>query len=162
MSARFGEEILARAEALAAFTERPGMLARSYLTPQHRQAGEQIRAWMRAAGMEADFDALGNVVGRYAGTAPDAPAVVTGSHMDTVVDAGKYDGLFGILAPIACVAALHRESRRLAFPIEVCTGCLVTYPPPHRTWPRTATTTSARKATTRTPLPTRICPAPSG
>lgn len=119
MSASFGDEILARAETLAAFTERPGMLARSYLTPQHRLAGEQIRAWMRAAGMEADFDALGNVVGRYAGTHPDAPAVVTGSHMDTVVDAGKYDGLFGILAPIACIAALHREGRRLAFPIEV-------------------------------------------
>jgi allantoate deiminase len=115
----FGDEILARAEILAAFTERDGMLARSYLTPQHRQAGEQVRAWMRAAGMEADFDALGNVVGRYAGTRPDAPAVVTGSHMDTVVDAGKYDGIFGILAPIACVAELHRAGRRLEHPIEV-------------------------------------------
>jgi allantoate deiminase len=119
MSARFGQEILARAEVLAAFTERPGMLARSYLTPQHRQAGEAIRGWMREAGMEADFDALGNVVGRYAGTVPDAPAVVTGSHMDTVVDAGKYDGIFGILAPIACVQALHRAGKRLPFPIDV-------------------------------------------
>ncbi len=116
---RFGPAILAQAEALASLTERPGMLARSYLTPQHRRAGERIRAWMREAGMQADFDALGNVVGRYAGSKAGAPTVMTGSHMDTVVNAGKYDGIFGVLAPIACVAELHREGRRLAFPIEV-------------------------------------------
>ena len=116
---RFGAEIIARAEELAAITERPGMLARSYLTPEHRQAGERIRAWMREAGMNAEFDALGNVAGRYEGTQAGAAAVLTGSHMDTVIDAGKYDGLFGILAPIACVAAMYREGRRLPFPIEI-------------------------------------------
>jgi len=116
---RFGPAILERADALAAITERPGMLARSYLTPQHRQAGERIRGWMREAGMQAEFDALGNVVGRYEGTNPRAPAVLTGSHMDTVVDAGKYDGLFGVLAPIACVADLHARGKRLPFPLEV-------------------------------------------
>jgi allantoate deiminase len=116
---RFGPSILARAEELSAFTERPGMLARSYLTPQHRQAGDRIRAWMREAGMQAEFDALGNVVGRYEGSRPGAPAILTGSHMDSVVDAGKYDGLFGVLSPIACVAELNRQGRRLAFPIEV-------------------------------------------
>ena len=116
---RFGHEIMARAETLGAITERPGMLARSYLTPEHRRAGEQIRAWMREAGMHADFDALGNVVGRYEGSDPGAPVVLTGSHMDTVIDAGKYDGMFGVLAPVACVAELHRQGRRLPFPIEV-------------------------------------------
>jgi allantoate deiminase len=116
---RFGTTIIERAEIMSAITEREGMLARSYLTPQHRRAGEQIRAWMREAGMQADFDALGNVVGRYAGTDAGAPMILTGSHMDTVIDAGKYDGMFGVLAPIACVAELHRQGRRLAFPIEV-------------------------------------------
>jgi hydantoinase/carbamoylase family amidase len=115
----FGPTILARAEVLAAISEQPGMLARSYLTPQHREAGEHIIAWMREAGMRADFDALGNVVGRYEGLVPRAPAVLTGSHMDTVIDAGKYDGLLGVLAPIACVAEMHRQGTRLAFPIEV-------------------------------------------
>lgn len=116
---RFGPRILEQAEILGAITERPGMVARSYLTPQHREAGDHIRAWMREAGMQADYDALGNVVGRYPGARPGAPAVLTGSHMDSVIDAGKYDGLFGILAPIACVAELHRTGRRLPFPIEV-------------------------------------------
>ena len=114
-----GETIVAQAQELGAISERPGMLVRSYLTPQHREAGERIRDWMRQAGMRADFDALGNVVGRYEGNEPGAPAILSGSHMDTVVDAGKYDGIFGVLAPIACVAELHRRGERLRFPVEI-------------------------------------------
>ena len=114
-----GGEILARADVLAAITEREGMIARSFLTPQHRAAGEKIRGWMREAGMDADFDALGNVVGRYAGSDPAAPWILTGSHMDTVVDAGRYDGLFGVLSAIACVGVLHARGLRLRHGIEV-------------------------------------------
>jgi hydantoinase/carbamoylase family amidase len=116
---RFGPQILSRCDELAALSEEPGRLTRTYLTPQHRAAGELIAGWMREAGMEARFDALGNVVGRYAAAAPDAPVVVTGSHMDTVVDAGRYDGIFGIVAPIACVADLHARGRRLPYTLEV-------------------------------------------
>jgi hydantoinase/carbamoylase family amidase len=116
---RFGPQILSRCDELAALSEEPGRLTRTYLTPQHRAAGELIAGWMREAGMEARFDALGNVVGRYAAAAPDAPVVVTGSHMDTVVDAGRYDGIFGIVAPIACVADLHARGCRLPYTLEV-------------------------------------------
>ncbi len=116
---RFGPQILSRCDELAALSEEPGRLTRTYLTPQHRAAGELIAGWMREAGMEARFDALGNVVGRYAAAAPVAPVVVTGSHMDTVVDAGRYDGIFGIVAPIACVADLHARGRRLPYTLEV-------------------------------------------
>ena len=56
--------------------------------------------------MDAGYDALGNVVGRYLADAPGAPVVMTGSHMDSVRDAGRYDGLFGILTAIACVRDL--------------------------------------------------------
>src|SRR5260221_7369443 len=97
---RFGPAILARADTLASITERPGMLVRSYLTPQHRQAGEQIRAWMREVGMSAEFDALGNVVGRYEGSNADAPTVMTGSHLDTGVNPGQYYRLLGVLASL--------------------------------------------------------------
>ncbi|QJR15894.1 allantoate amidohydrolase [Usitatibacter palustris] len=115
----FGERILERAECLAAFTEDEGRLTRTYLTPMHRKAGEQIAAWMREAGMQASFDALGNVVGRYEGATADAPVVLTGSHMDTVVDAGRYDGVFGILTAIECVADLAKRGKRLPFAFEV-------------------------------------------
>ena len=116
---QFGEAILEQAEILGAITEEPGRLTRTYLTPQHREAGERILGWMREAGMEAGFDALGNVVGRYAAADPDAPVLLTGSHMDSVVDAGRYDGLFGVLSPIACVKALHAQGRRLPYTFEV-------------------------------------------
>ena len=115
----FGDEILRQAHVLGAITEEPGRLTRTYLTRQHREAGEHIAGWMREAGMEAHFDALGNVVGRYAAERPDAPVLLTGSHMDSVVDAGRYDGLFGVLSPIACVKALHAQGRRLPYTFEI-------------------------------------------
>ncbi len=116
---RFGDAILARHDELAAITEEEGRLTRTYLTAKHREAGERIIGWMREAGMTAAFDAMGNVVGRYEGAAADAPVLVTGSHMDTVVDAGRYDGSFGILSPIACVADLHARGKRLPHALEV-------------------------------------------
>ncbi|APV50221.1 allantoate amidohydrolase [Betaproteobacteria bacterium GR16-43] len=120
---KFGKRILEQADRLAEFTEDEGRLTRTYLTPKHREAGEQIAAWMREAGMEAGFDALGNVVGRYAGDRADAPVVLTGSHMDTVVDAGRYDGTFGILTAIACVQDLHKRRKRLPFAFEIVAFC---------------------------------------
>jgi allantoate deiminase len=116
---RFGPAILARADALGAMTEDPPRVTRTYLTPQHRAAGEAIAGWMREAGMTVAWDGFGNVVGRYEAAAPDAPVVMTGSHMDSVRNAGKYDGLFGILSPIACVADLNARGRRLPVAIEV-------------------------------------------
>src|SRR5664279_4803230 len=103
MIMRYGSTILEQAGVLGAITEEPGRVTRTYLTPQHREAGMKIIAWMREAVMEAGFDPLGNVVGRYAAEDPGAPFVLTGSHMDSVVNAGKYDGVFGILTAIACV-----------------------------------------------------------
>jgi hydantoinase/carbamoylase family amidase len=116
---RFGTDILVQAEALAKFTEDAPRLTRTYLTPEHRAAGDFLRSLMRDAGMPADYDALGNVVGRYAAATPDAPVVICGSHMDSVRNAGKYDGLFGILTAIACVRDLFRRGKRLPFHFDV-------------------------------------------
>ena len=115
----FGPTLMERADRLAAITEEPGRITRKYLTSQHREAGELIIGWMREAGMEAAFDALGNVVGRYAAAHDDAPVLLTGSHMDSVVDAGRFDGLFGVLSPLACVADLHARGKRLPFAFEI-------------------------------------------
>ena len=116
---QFGTRLLQQADDLARFTQDDSRLTRTYLTPQHRQAGDYLLALMRDAGMQADYDALGNVVGRYAGLTPDAPVIMSGSHLDSVVDAGKYDGLFGILSAIACVHDLNARAVRLPHAIEV-------------------------------------------
>ncbi|CAG9174718.1 allantoate amidohydrolase [Cupriavidus pampae] len=114
-----GARIMEWADALAVHTEQPGMLTRTYLTDAHHGAAAQLAAWMEAAGMTVRRDAAGNVIGRYEGTAPDAPVLLTGSHFDTVRDAGRYDGNLGVILPIACVDAWHRVGRRFPFAIEV-------------------------------------------
>jgi len=119
MSADAGVRLLRQADELARFSEDPPRVTRVFLSKEHRAAGEKLLELMRAAGMTAGFDAIGNVVGRYEAAAPGAPALLTGSHMDSVRNAGRYDGLFGILCPIECVRRLHVESKRLAFAIEV-------------------------------------------
>ncbi|RFP09367.1 MULTISPECIES: allantoate amidohydrolase [unclassified Duganella] len=114
-----GAGIMARAQALAAHTEAPGMMTRSFLTPAHHSAAARLAAWMAEAGMSVRRDVVGNVIGRYEGIEPDAPALLTGSHFDTVPNGGIYDGILGILLPIACVARWHAQGRRFAHAIEV-------------------------------------------
>ena len=116
---RFGPTLMAQADRLAEFTEDPPRVTRRYLTAQHKAAGEYLRDLMRDAGMAAQFDALGNVVGRYEASTGDAPVVMTGSHLDSVRNAGRYDGLFGILSAIACVKDLHARQCRLRYAIEI-------------------------------------------
>ena len=115
----FGTEILRQADVLAAFTEDAPQLTRTYLSKEHKQAGEYLIGLMRDAGMTAGFDPLGNIVGRYEAGVPFAPVVMTGSHQDSVKNAGRYDGLFGILSPIACVKELNRRDVRLPYTLEI-------------------------------------------
>lgn len=111
--------ILERCEALAAITEEPGRLTRTFLSPEQRAASALVIEWMEAAGMIARIDAIGNVTGRYEAQARDQPCLLLGSHLDTVRDAGKYDGMLGVVSAIECVAALNARSQRLPFAIEV-------------------------------------------
>ncbi|MGZ5113928.1 MAG: M20/M25/M40 family metallo-hydrolase, partial [Usitatibacter sp.] len=115
----YGAEVLSRAEALARHSDSPDHYTRTYLTPAHQRAARQIADWMRAAGMGVRVDGVGNVIGRYEGRAAGAKALLTGSHFDSVRNGGKYDGILGILIPIACVAELDRRGERLPVAIEV-------------------------------------------
>jgi len=114
-----GEAIVARIHELGAISETPDHLARLFLTREHRAAADLILGWMRAAGMRAHVDAVGNVCGRYEGHEFGRPCLMLGSHYDTVRDAGKWDGPLGIVTAISCVADLNRRGRRLPFAIEV-------------------------------------------
>jgi len=116
---RFGTELIRQADVLALFTEDAPQITRTYLSEQHKQAGEYLIGLMKRAGMDAGFDALGNIVGRYVADDPSAPVVMTGSHQDSVRNAGKYDGLFGIITAIACVRDLHDRGKRLPYTFEV-------------------------------------------
>jgi hydantoinase/carbamoylase family amidase len=114
-----GRAILERADELARFSDSPDHYTRTWLTPAHRAAAGRIAGWMREAGLDVRTDGAGSVIGRYEGATPGAKAVVTGSHFDSVRNGGRYDGVLGILVPIACVAELSRRGERLAHAIEV-------------------------------------------
>ncbi|MDQ3060735.1 MAG: 2-oxo-4-hydroxy-4-carboxy-5-ureidoimidazoline decarboxylase [Pseudomonadota bacterium] len=98
-----------------------GELTVTYLTDAHRACAQRLSHWMREdCGFdEVSIDAVGNVVGLYHGTDPQAKRLLTGSHYDTVRNGGKYDGRLGIFVPMACVRELHRQGRRLPYGFEV-------------------------------------------
>lgn len=114
-----GRALLERAAALARHSDSPDHYTRCYLTPAHRAAARQIAAWMDEAGLTVRIDAVGSVIGRYEAGAAGAKTLLLGSHFDSVRNGGRYDGVLGILAPIACVAELARRGERLAVAIEV-------------------------------------------
>ncbi|MBB4731710.1 allantoate amidohydrolase [Xanthomonas arboricola] len=116
-----GARAVDRCDALGVppYSDTPGGLFRAWLSPAHRAAVAQVGEWMRQAGMQVRLDAAANLIGRYEGAHADAPALLIGSHLDSVRDAGRYDGPLGILLGIECVAALHAQGRRLPFAIEV-------------------------------------------
>jgi allantoate deiminase len=116
-----GDRAVTRCDLLGVtpYSDAPDMLVRTYLSPAHRAALDQLAEWMRAAGMVTRIDPAGNLVGRYEGSVPNAPTLLTGSHIDSVRDAGRYDGPLGIMLGIEVVASLHEKGQHLAFPIEV-------------------------------------------
>ncbi|MEI7763153.1 MAG: 2-oxo-4-hydroxy-4-carboxy-5-ureidoimidazoline decarboxylase [Comamonadaceae bacterium] len=112
------------AQALAQYSDagyaENGQLTVTYLTAAHRACAAHLKALMLDCGFdEISVDAVGNVVGRYLSDQPLAKTLLTGSHFDTVRNAGKYDGRLGILVPMACVRTLAAQGRRLPFHIEV-------------------------------------------
>jgi allantoate deiminase len=114
-----GAQIIDRAEALAQYSDSAGALTVAYLTPAHRAVSAQIESWMSEAGMQVGVDAVGNVVGKYAGATPDGRFLMTGSHFDTVRNGGKFDGRLGILLPIAVIGEMNSRGERLPFALEV-------------------------------------------
>lgn len=111
--------IMERCDALARHSEHDGKLSRIFLSKEHRAAAEEVLGWMRAANMDAHMDAIGNVIGRYASVGPDAPCLLLGSHLDTVRDAGRYDGMLGVVTAIECVQAFAEAGRQFPFAIEI-------------------------------------------
>ncbi|QWC84343.1 allantoate amidohydrolase [Nocardioidaceae bacterium] len=114
-----GAEVLARCAQLDTFSADPVMLVRTHLTPQHAAANTATATWMVEAGMHTWVDAAGNQWGRVEGRQPGLPALVLGSHLDTVIDAGSYDGPLGVLMAVAVVERLRDRLKELPFAIEV-------------------------------------------
>ena len=118
-AAAHARRVMERIEALARWSEEEGILVRRSYSDAIRRANAEVAAWMRGAGMAVRQDHAGNLIGRYEGDRAPAKTLLLGSHLDTVRDAGNYDGPLGVLIALACVERLHDRSQRLPFGIEV-------------------------------------------
>jgi hydantoinase/carbamoylase family amidase len=106
---------------LAGFNDDPaaGGITREVYTPTYAAALERVMDWMRAAGLEVRLDAVGNLFGRWTGSDPETAIVLTGSHVDTTLNAGRYDGVLGVLGAIQAIHALRAAGARPRRSIEV-------------------------------------------
>lgn len=111
--------VMQRCDELALLSSRPDAICRLYLTPEHRRCNDTVAAWMRAAGLEVWEDAAGNICGRYSAGAGDYPTLLLGSHLDTVPNAGKYDGILGVLLPLELLRQCRAQGETFPFHIDV-------------------------------------------
>lgn len=111
--------VMARCDALAEISESEDGLTRVYLSPEQLRANARVGEWMQAAGMTTWQDAVGNICGRYEAAQSGAQALLLGSHLDTVRNAGRYDGMLGVLSAIETVQWLHDRQQRLPLAIEI-------------------------------------------
>ncbi|MUL38273.1 Zn-dependent hydrolase [Gloeocapsopsis dulcis] len=96
-----------------------GGVSRVAFTPEDLLARQLVQSWMVEAGMTVRIDAAGNIIGTYAGKQEGVGALATGSHIDTVPVAGKFDGVLGVLAGIEVIHVLQENKIRLQHPLEV-------------------------------------------
>ena len=111
------EKVIARCKRLASITETPGSTCRTFLSVAMRKCYREVGEWLEAAGAQVTIDAAGNLRGFYPGAQTAAPRLLLGSHLDTVPDAGAYDGVLGVVLAVSLLETL--DDRKLPFAIEV-------------------------------------------
>ncbi|XP_075674218.1 allantoate deiminase 2 isoform X2 [Castanea sativa] len=115
------DEAVARLNELGKVSDADGYLERTFMSPASLRAGNLIRGWMEDAGLRTWVDQLGNLHGRVEGMNASAEALLIGSHLDTVVDAGIFDGSLGIISALSALKVLNVNGTlgKLRRPIEV-------------------------------------------
>lgn len=114
---KLAAEAVARCRKLAAFSEDQDGIRRTFLSPPMRDCHGEIARWMKPLGMQVHVDAAGNFRGFYSAAQSGAPRLMLGSHLDTVPNAGAYDGVLGVALGVSLLEAL--DGGRLPFGIEV-------------------------------------------
>lgn len=118
-----GQRISKRIEDLKLCSEPSKGVTRLSFTKEFQSGQKLIEKWMNEAGMTIRIDNLNNIIGRYEGLRTDAPVILIGSHLDTVIDGGKYDGMLGVISGIEIVNVLFENNTRLENSIEVIGFC---------------------------------------
>jgi allantoate deiminase len=116
-SANLAAKVMARCQKLASFSEDATSLRRTFLSPPMHDVHREISSWLKAAGAEARVDAAGNLRATYPAEETSAPHLLIGSHLDTVPNAGSYDGILGVVIAVALLEGL--AGSRLPYSVEV-------------------------------------------
>lgn len=116
---KLAQQVMSRCDELGKISQSDVYLDRRYLTTEHKQANQLVGGWMTQAGMITWQDEAGNLCGRLESKRPDAPRYLIGSHLDTVPNGGKYDGMLGVLAPISLIQAMTDQSIELPFHLDI-------------------------------------------
>jgi allantoate deiminase len=117
--ADYAQLVYQRCDELAQYSQDPDCMDRRYLSKEHKSANQQVMLWMQQAGMRTWQDEAGNQWGAWPTNKLDAPTLVIGSHLDTVPNGGKYDGILGVLLPIAAVQHLNETGTSLPFNVQI-------------------------------------------
>lgn len=113
------DQVFARINQLAAISEHEQGTTRTFGTEAFLQGSRQVFLWMQQAGLDTRIDNIGNVRGRIVSSSPDAKTFVIASHIDTVVNAGKFDGPLGVLMGLDLLEQLVENRVSLPFHIEL-------------------------------------------
>ena len=111
-------KVAERCDELAAFTEHSDGLTRTFCSPAMRKTYDQVAQWMQQAGMSSTTDAMGNLIGQL-DRDDNEQIFMTGSHLDTVVNAGRFDGTLGLLLGVAMAEVMSRAEIELNFNLHV-------------------------------------------
>jgi allantoate deiminase len=114
---QLAEEVIARCRRLATFSEDTQGTRRTFLSPPMREAHREIAAWLERLGVPTQIDAVGNLRAVYAARESDAPRLLLGSHLDTIPNAGAFDGILGVVIAVGLFERL--AGKKLPFAIEV-------------------------------------------
>jgi len=115
--ANLAAEVIARCRKLASFSEDAGGTRRTFLSAPMRDCHREIAGWLEPLGAQVRVDAVGNLRGFYPGVSPGVPRILVGSHLDTVPNAGAFDGILGVVLAVGLVKSL--EGMKLPFGIDV-------------------------------------------
>lgn len=116
---KIAQQIIARCDELATITDEPDRITRTFHSAAMQRANALVGSWMTAAGLETREDAAFNLIGRWPSANPKAKTLLLGSHLDTVRDAGKYDGPLGVIVALATIEYLKGEGIELPFNVEI-------------------------------------------
>ena len=120
---KFAARALLRCKTLSGLSQMQGGIHRVYLSKEHKECNRVTAEWMAEAGMQSWQDEVGNLWGRLASSNPNAKRLIIGSHLDTVPNAGAFDGILGVLLGIEIAALAHTLKLDLPFHLDVVGFC---------------------------------------